>query len=128
MTTKISGTVVAGWPSPAEEELADTMTLDEYLIPNKDAVYLFRVKGESMRDAGILDGDIALVERGRTPKDWDIVLADIDGQWTLKYFRKQGGKVWLEAANKNFKPIYPEEVLKIPAVLVSLIRKYKHDR
>jgi SOS-response transcriptional repressor LexA len=125
---KILGTITAGWPSPAEEELADTMSLDEYLIPNKDAVYLFRVKGDSMTGAGIMEGDIAIVERGRTPKDLDIVLAEVDGEWTLKYFRKKGGKVWLEAANKNYKPIYPEQMLKIPAVLVSLIRRYKDER
>jgi repressor LexA len=122
---RVLGTVKAGFPSPAEEELSDTMSLDEYLIHNKDATYLFKVSGDSMIDAGIMDGDMALVERGRTPKDGDIVLAEIDREWTLKYFRKRTGKVWLEPANKKYKSIYPNEELKIPAVLVSVVRKYK---
>jgi repressor LexA len=122
---RVLGTVKAGFPSPAEEELTDTMSLDEYLIHNKDATYLFKVSGDSMIEAGIMDGDMALVERGRTPKDGDIVLAEIDREWTLKYFRKKAGKVWLEPANKKYKPIYPKEELNIPAVLVSVVRKYK---
>jgi repressor LexA len=118
------GTVHAGFPSPAEEELTDTMSLDEYLMPNKDATYLFRVTGDSMIEAGIMDGDMALVERGRTPKDGDIVLAEVDREWTMKYYRKNGAKVWLEPANKKYKPIYPKEILTIPAVVISVIRRY----
>lgn len=121
----ILGTVAAGFPSPAEEELVDTMSLDEYLMPNRNATYLFKVKGDSMMDAGIMDGDLALVERGRTPKDGDVVLAEVDREWTLKTFRQKAGKVWLEPANKAYKPIYPKEELKVPAVVVSVIRKYK---
>jgi SOS regulatory protein LexA len=121
----ILGTVVAGWPSPAEEEIPDTVSLDDYLIRNKEATYLFKVKGDSMIGAGIMDGDMALVERGPQVKDGDIVLAEIDREWTLKYFRKRGGKVYLEAANKKYGNIYPNEELKIAAVLVSVIRKYK---
>jgi len=121
----ILGTVAAGWPSPAEEEIPDTLSLDDYLIRNKEATYLFKVKGDSMIGAGIMDGDMALVERGRPVKDGDIVLAEIDREWTLKYFRKRGGKVYLEAANKKYGNIYPNEELNIAAVLVSVIRKYK---
>ena len=121
----VVGTVMAGFPSPAEEETVDTMNLDEFLIHNKDATYIFKVKGDSMIDAGIMEGDMALVERGRDPKDGDIVLAQIDQDWTLKYFRKRGAKVWLEPANKKYEPIYPKEELKIPAVVISIIRKYK---
>jgi len=121
----ILGTVAAGWPSPAEEEISNTMNLDDYLIRNKEATYLFKVKGDSMSGAGIMDGDMALVERGRQAKDGDIVLAEIDREWTLKYFRKRNGKVYLEAANKKYGLIYPNEELKVAAVLVSVIRKYK---
>lgn len=122
---QILGTVQAGFPSPAEEELTDTMSLDDYLIHNKDATYLFKVMGDSMIGAGIMDGDMALVERGRTPQDGDIVLAEVDREWTLKFLRKKGSKVWLEAANSRYKPIYPEEELNVPAVLISIVRKYK---
>src|ERR1043166_5210646 len=72
------GTVQAGFPSPAEEELADTMTLDEWLITNKSATYLLKANGESMIEAGILSGDFLLVERGVEPRDGDIVIAQID--------------------------------------------------
>src|SRR2546425_6429698 len=109
------GTVTAGFPSPAEEELADTMTLDEFLITNKEATYILKVNGESMIEAGILTGDLLLVERGAEPRDGDIVIAQVDREWTMKYFRRRGQQVFLEAANKDFKPIYPTEELKIAA-------------
>ena len=118
------GTVTAGFPSPAEEELNDTMTLDEYLITNKEATYLLKVDGESMIEAGILPGDLLLVERGVEPRDGDIVIAQVDREWTIKYFRKRGRAVFLEAANKDFKPIHPQEELKIAAVVRAVIRKY----
>lgn len=118
------GTVEAGWPSPAEEELADTMDLDEFLIHNREATYMLTVSGESMIDAGIKPGDLVLVERGREPKDGDIIIAEIDSGWTMKYFRKKSGKVYLEPANKKYKTIYPKEELKIAAVVTVVIRKY----
>lgn len=122
--TKILGTVEAGFPSPAEEELIDTMNLDDFLIENKEATYMLRVSGESMKDAGIMDGDMVLVDRSATPKDGDIVIAEVDGNWTMKYFKKKGNKIFLQAANKDFKDIHPEEELKIAAVVKSVIRKY----
>jgi SOS regulatory protein LexA len=120
----ILGLVEAGFPSPAEEELGDTMSIDEYLIDNKDATYLLKVKGDSMIDAGIMPGDMVLVERGGTPKSGDIVIAEVDKEWTMKYFRKRGSKVYLEAANKKYKPIHPKEELNISAIVKSVIRKY----
>jgi len=120
----VLGTVTAGFPSPAEEELADTMTLDEWLITNKEATYSLKVDGESMIEAGILPGDLLLVERGVTPQDGDIVIAQVDQEWTIKYFRRRGRAVFLEAANKDFKPIHPQEELKIAAVVRAVIRKY----
>ncbi|MFA7314497.1 MAG: transcriptional repressor LexA [Candidatus Magasanikbacteria bacterium] len=123
-TVKILGNVQAGFPSPAEEELSDTMTLDDYLISNKDATYMLKVSGDSMQDAGIMDGDMVLVDRTKTPKEGDIVIAEVDNAWTIKYFRKNGSKVFLEPANKKYKKIYPEEDLKIEAVVYAVIRKY----
>jgi len=120
----VLGTVTAGFPSPAEEELADTMSLDEYLITNKEATYILKVNGESMIEAGILPGDMLLVERGAEPRDGNIVIAQIDREWTMKFFRRRGRQVFLEAANKDFKPIHPQEELKIAAVVRAVIRKY----
>ncbi len=118
------GTVEAGWPSPAEEELADTMNLDEFLIHNKEATYMLTVSGDSMIDAGVRPGDLVLVERGREPKDGDIIIAEIDSGWTMKFFHKRGGRVSLEPANKKYQTIYPKDELKVAAVVMAVIRKY----
>jgi SOS regulatory protein LexA len=122
---RVLGTIEAGFPSPAEEELADTMTLDEYLINNKEATFILKVSGDSMKDAGIVAGDIVLVERGASPRNGDIVIAEIDNNWTMKYFKKQGQKIYLEAANKKYKKIFPQEDLKIAAIVKAVIRKYQ---
>lgn len=122
---KILGVVEAGFPSPAEEELVDTITIDDYLIKNKEATYLLKVSGDSMIDAGINPGDIVLVERNRTPANGDIVIAEVDNQWTMKYFKKRDNKICLMPANKKYKPIYPETELKIAAVVIALVRKYR---
>ena len=118
------GTVTAGFPSPAEEELADTMSLDEFLITNREATYILKVNGESMIGAGILPGDMLLVARGAEPRDGDIVIAQVDREWTMKFFRRRGRRVFLEAANQDFKPIFPTEELKVAAVVRAVIRKY----
>ena len=120
----ILGTVTAGFPSPADEELVDTISLDDYLIGNKAATYVLKVSGNSMIDAGILPGDMLLVERGANPRDGDIVIAEVDREWTMKFFRKRGAAVFLEAANKDYRPIHPQEELKIAAVVRAVIRKY----
>lgn len=121
---KVLGTVAAGFPSPAEEELADTMTMDEYLIENKEATFMLKVSGDSMKDAGIMTGDLVLVERGREPAEGDIVIAEVDKNWTMKYYRKKFGKVYLQAANVKYKDIFPEDELKIAAVVRAVVRKY----
>ena len=120
----VLGAIAAGFPSPADEELTDTMSLDEYLISKKEATYVLKVQGHSMRDAGILPGDMLLVERGAAPRDGDIVIAQVDREWTMKYFRKRGTAVFLEAANKDYQPIHPQEELQIAAVVRAVIRKY----
>jgi len=121
---KILGVVEAGFPSPAEEELLDTMTLDDYLITKREASYILRVKGDSMINAGILPGDMVIVERTTNARDGDIVIAEVDGQWTMKYLRKQGGRISLEAANPAYQPIAPHQELRIAAVVRAVIRKY----
>jgi SOS regulatory protein LexA len=123
--TPILGVVEAGFPSPAEEELIDTISLDDYLIRRKEATYILQVSGDSMIEAGIVAGDLALVERGPEPRDHDIVIAEVDQKWTMKYFRKQNGKVFLQAANKKYPNFYPTEELRIAAVVRAIIRKYK---
>ena len=113
---RVLGTVAAGWPSPAEEELLDTMSLEEFLIGRPESTYMLKVQGDSMVDAGIMPGDMVLVERGVKEKDGDIVIAEVDGEWTMKHYRKRGRKVCLEAANRKYKPIFPKQELRIAAV------------
>jgi repressor LexA len=118
------GFVTAGFPATVEEELADTVNLDDMLIKNKPLTYMLEVDGDSMIDAHIEKGDMVLVEKTNNAKDGQIVIAEVDGEFTMKYFRKDGVKIWLEPANKNYKPIYPEHSLNINAVLKAVIRKY----
>ena len=119
------GVIEAGFPSPAEEELLDTMTLDEWLIKRREATYMLEVKGLSMMNAGILPGDTALVERGRDPKHGDIVIACVDGKWTMKFYHILADKrIVLVPANPKFSPIYPKEELRVEAIVIAIIRKY----
>ncbi len=118
------GSVKAGFPADVAEELHDTINIDEYLIARKENSYMLTVDGDSMIDAHITNGDMVLVEKTNIAKDGQIVIADIDGEFTMKYFKKKGDKVWLEPANKDFKPIYPVNYLNITAVVKAVIRKY----
>lgn len=123
------GLVEAGIPSVAEEALSDMMSIDNYLIAQPDGTYLLEVKGDSMIDAGIREKDLVVAVRvgspgTKEPKEGDIVIAEVDGGWTMKYLRKKNGKVYLEPANKNYKNIYPEEGMTIAAVVKGVVRKY----
>ena len=84
------GLVEAGIPTSVDPNLLDTLNLDEYLIRNKESTYLLEVRGDSMIDEGIKEGDLVVVERKGDPKDGDIVIAEVDGGWTMKYFKKKG--------------------------------------
>jgi SOS regulatory protein LexA len=122
---RVLGTVEAGFPSPAEEELVDNLSLDDLLIQNREATFLLKVSGDSMSGAGILPGDMVIVDKGQTPKSGDIVIAQVDGEWTMKFLRKRGDSVTLLPANPNYKPIKPRNELKISGVVTAVVRKYK---
>ncbi len=124
MGIPLLGLVEAGFPSPAEEELLDVMDFDEFLTPNKENSYILKVKGESMLDAGICPGDLVIVERRTAYKPGQIVIASVDGEYTMKYLRKSGERYYLEPANAAFKPIYPKGALNIEAVVTGVVRKY----
>jgi len=118
------GLVKAGFPSDVDEIPDSTINLDNFLIGNKSLTYMLEVDGDSMIDAHIEKGDTILVEKTNQAKDGEIVIAEVDGEFTLKYFRCAGAHVWLEPANKNFKPIYPTQSLNVIAKLKAVIRKY----
>lgn len=121
---RLLGLVEAGFPTPAEETELDRITLDEWLVGNRNASFMLKVKGESMRDAGIRSGDYVIAERTDKAKEGQIVIAEVDGAWTMKYLRKDARGFYLEPANTAFKTIRPKETLSISAVVTSVIRKY----
>jgi len=67
---------------------------------------------------------LVIVEKGREPKDGDVVIAQVDGEWTMKFFRRKGKQIVLEAANPKYDPIKPREELRIAGVISAVIRKY----
>ena len=121
---RMLGTVEAGFPGSAEEELSDTISLDDLLIKNREATFLLKVSGDSMSGAGILPGDMVIVDKGQTPKSGDVVIAEIDGAWTMKYLSKLGESVALLPANPKYQAIRPKNELKIAGVVTAVVRKY----
>src|SRR3989338_5857903 len=117
------GLVTAGLPATVEEELLDRVNLDDFLIEKKAKTYMLEVDGNSMIDAHIEKGDMVLVERANSAKDGQIVIAEVDGEFIIKYLKKEEKKFGLNPANKNYQPIYPEHSLNINAVLKAVIRK-----
>ena len=97
-------TVSAGFPSPAEGSIDKPLDLNELLIRHPSATFFVRVKGDSMKNAGILDGDLIVVERGEIPKNRDIVLAIVDGEFTIKRWVATSNGIVLQAEN----PEYPD--------------------
>lgn len=118
------GFVTAGLPADVDAELPDTVNLDDMLVGKKELTYMLEVDGDSMIEAHIEKGDMVLVEKANQARDMQIVIAEVDGEFTMKYFRKEGNKVWLQPANKNYKNIYPEHSLNVIAVVKAVIRKY----
>ena len=91
-----SGSVVAGFPSPAEQYLEPPLDLNEFLIKRPAATYFVRVEGDSMIGAGIHDGDLLIVDRSLRPASGDVIIASIDGDFTVKTFRRDKDGVRLE--------------------------------
>ncbi|MDD4092848.1 MAG: S24 family peptidase [Smithellaceae bacterium] len=120
----VSGEVCAGFPSPSEEELRGHISFDEYLVAHPESSFLLSVAGDSMAGAGILDKDCVIIEKNRRPKNGDIILAEVDGIWTMKYFRKEGNHITLEAAGPGDPTVVPREELRIAGVVTALVRKY----
>lgn len=97
--------VPAGYPSAAQDYLQQELDITSYMLgPRRASVFLFRIGGHSMIDAGILHDDIIIVDRALEVLDGHIVVASIFGEFTCKYYREYKGAKWLVAANKDYKP------------------------
>jgi len=118
------GLVQAGHPTDVESETLETMNLDSYLVHDRSRTFFLEVKGDSMIDAHIEEGDIVVASRTEEARDGDIVVAEVDGEFTLKYYKTKDGKKWLMPANRKFKPIYPRQSLRIIAIVRGVVRKY----
>ena len=98
----MAGKAECGFPSPADDYLDCPLDFNELLIENPAATFAVRVAGDSMIGAGIFPGDIAIVDRARTPKDNNVVLALVDGGFTLKRYRCRQGRISLQAENPAY--------------------------
>ena len=121
----VLGIIKAGSPTDAEEQVIGEVTFDDYLVDRPEDSYLLKVSGDSMKDAGIYEGDVVVVDKKRKPKMGDIVVAYIDNEFTLKYLQSENGKICLVPANTKYAKIYPKENLTIEGVIVSSMRKYR---
>ena len=101
--------VAAGFPSPAEDHAVKRIDLNEVLIKHPQSTFLMRVRGASMCEAGIDDGDVTLVDRSIKPVHGHIVVAVVDSEFTVKRLWKRGARVKLQAANPTYPDIVPKD-------------------
>lgn len=118
--------IPAGFPSPAADYTDGSLDLNTYLVQNKAASYYFEVKGDSMKNVGIMDGDKVLVDRSIEPRHGKIVIASVDGEFTIKKLYRRAGRVELRPENPAFDAIVvgPETQLEIWGVVVGSVRRY----
>ena len=123
----VEGTVWAGFPSPAADFQVKRHDLNDLLVTHPAATFFWHVRGTSMVDAGIGDGDMLVVNRALLPQHMDVVVAEVDGEFTVKHFCSKGGCVSLRAANPTFPPILLKEgqTLTICGVVTYTIRKMR---
>jgi len=119
----VSDTVRAGSPAPANEMGYESMVIDDFLIKKPSATTLFKVKGDSMVEAGIYDGDLVVVEKKAGAQPGDIVLAIVDNEFTLKYLALDRRGFFLKPGNNAYAPIRPKSDLEVFGVYVGLVRK-----
>lgn len=99
--------VRAGFPNPADDARGLPLDLNELVVKHPVSTYYLRVEGDSMTGAGIMQGDIVVVDKSLSPKNNDVVVAAVDGDFTLKHLKRDGQRAWLIAAN----PAYPSIAL-----------------
>ncbi len=123
----ITGTVQAGFPSPAEDLGAQRIDLAQLLIKHSQATYFLRASGHSMTEAGIFDGDILVIDRAIKPRNTHIVVAIVDGEFTVKQLYQRAGRIKLKAANPTYPDITPKEgqTIEVWGVVTSTIKQFK---
>lgn len=120
------GSVRAGQPQPATQEEPDVLTVDDYLIDDPNRSAFVKVRGDSMKDVGLVDGDLVVVETNAATKPGDIVVAVVDGDITVKTLRlDRKGQFYLEPANPAYEPIRPRGSLEIVGVVIGSFRRYR---
>lgn len=124
MMLPLFGPISAGFAAPVEEQAEEMITLDTFLVGDRSSTFLLRVKGDSMIDAGIFEGDIVIVNRKKTPKINDIVVGVLDGEYTLKRLKKDKGKYYLQAENPRYPDMYAMDELQVAGVVEGTVRKY----
>ena len=117
------GTVAAGKPLLSEENLDGYVNLTEPFVRPGKSYFALRVRGQSMINAGILDGDLAVVEQASTAQDGQIIVAVIDDAITLKRYYKEAGRIRLQPENPQFQAIYCTDV-RIVGILSNIVRTY----
>ena len=115
--------VPAGLPQEAEDNY-EVFDFEDFMRADNERTFMLRVSGDSMVGAGIYDGDLIVVDKKIQPTHGLIVVAIVDGGYTVKYLRRKGSKYYLKAANPNYKDIYPENEFKIVGVVTGSIRKF----
>ena len=122
----LTGTVQAGFPSPAEDLGAQRIDLTQLLIKHSQATYFLRASGHSMTEAGIFDGDILVIDRAIKPRNTHIVVAIVDGEFTVKQLYQRAGRMKLKAANPTYPDITPKEgqTIEVWGVVTSTIKQF----
>lgn len=119
----VLGTVAAGKPLLSEENLDGYLTMAEPIVRPGKSYFALKVRGTSMINAGILEGDVAVIEQAETAEDGQIVVAVVDDAITLKRFFKETERVRLQPENPQFQPIYCQDV-RIVGTLAGILRSY----
>ena len=118
--------ISAGFPSPADDFIELTIDLNRELIKHKDSTFFAKVKGNSMKNAGIFDGDLLIIDKSLEPQDGKIAICQIDGDFTVKRIKKENDVVWLIAENEDYKPIKvtEENELMIWGIVIHSIKSF----
>ncbi len=124
MTLPLFGPISAGFAAAAEEQAEELVKIDDYLVRDRSNTFLLRVKGDSMINAGIHEGDLVIVERGVEPRVLDIVVGILDGEFTLKRLKRDKGKYYLQAENDAYPDLHAMDELKVAGVVRGVMRKY----